>query len=153
IFDNLFAPIAFLPTPSGIDYQPVSNALAVSVNFDQGEPNNFMLISTNIVVVNGSPVTNVVTNAWTSINGLADEVKITIAKTAGTNHTTSGGFTNGDMFFGTGVDGRIGWLKFDSSTANFSWALLSNDVVGTETHIRGGLHVDDSGSFGGDLIA
>ena len=64
--------------------------------------------------------------------------------------TTSGGFTKGDMFFGNGP--RIGWLSAEGTVSNLNWCMMTNSTTTNTIDIRGGLYVDQSGSFGGDLI-
>jgi len=137
--DNIFTTVAFLDGPVGIDYHPPTQSLIVSVNFNTGLPNNFVQLF-------GSPTNLVVTN-WTRIAGLEDEVKVATVK------ATAHGFTNGDMYFGTGVNGVIGWLSADGTRSNLNWAVLTTNVTTTESLLRGGLYVDQSGSFSGDLIA
>jgi hypothetical protein len=64
---------------------------------------------------------------------------------------TSNGFTQGDMFFGTFDKGFIGWASANGISCDNQWKVLTNET--TEALFRGGFYVDQSGSFGGDLIA
>ena len=132
-----FRVVAHLNSPVGIDYSPSENALLVSVRGGfGGMPYAFVRIGTN----NTGALT--VTN-WSGITNLVDEVKLATAK------LTTNGFTAGQMFFGNnGLTNRIGWVAADGTSSNMSFSVLTND-----TFIRGGLHVDQSGSFGGDLVA
>lgn len=77
--------------------------------------------------------------------GYQDEVKLAIVK------NTSNGFTQGDMFFGTFEVGFIGWASANGALCDNQWKVLTNET--TEARFRGGFYVDQSGSFGGDLIA
>ena len=53
------------------------------------------------------------------------------------------------MFFSNnGGINRVGLLSADATVSNLNFAILTND-----TYIRGSLYVDQSGSFGGDVIA
>ncbi|MFM2295519.1 MAG: hypothetical protein RLZZ350_1932 [Verrucomicrobiota bacterium] len=131
-----------------------TNALMLSVNYSpvpNGSPFNFAWVGTN-----GSPEangTNLIFRQWSSVSGLADEVKVAVVQTNVTGQTTNaGGFVKGEMFFGTGVNGVIGKLSTNGSVYSNSWATLTNST-GYESLIRGSLCVDQSGSFGGDLIA
>jgi hypothetical protein len=57
------------------------------------------------------------------------------------------------MFFGTGTNGIIGKLSADGTVSNLDYFILTSDHTNTDTLLRGSLYIDDSGSFGGDLIA
>jgi hypothetical protein len=139
---NIFTDVIGIRGPAGIDYHPPTQSLLISFNeADEGEPFNFLQIRTN-----GSSPDLVVTN-WSGIHGLADEVKLATVK------TTANGFTAGEMYFGTGVNGIIGRLDPSGTFSNLNWAILTTNTATFETLIRGSLYIDDSGSFGGDLIA
>ncbi len=134
---NAFCPVVTnLNGPVGIDYYAPSNWLVASLNYANGEPNSFIRVDTN-----GFP-----TN-WSGVHGLTEEVKVATVK------KTASGFTNGEMYFGTGVNGVIGKLSADGSVSNLNWGVLTTNQMTTESLLRGGLYVDRSGSFGGDLIA
>src|SRR6478735_6200099 len=91
------------------------------------------------------PVTNTLTYPWVTNASLQDEVKLAIVK------NTSNGFTQGDMFFGTFDLGFIGWASANGISCDNMWKVLTNET--SEALFRGGFYVDQSGSFGGDLIA
>jgi hypothetical protein len=138
---NIFTVVTNLDGPVGLDYSPTTNALIASINFfDSGRPFNFMRIGTN----GGGAV---VTHQWSGISNLTDEIKLAIVP------STASGFTQGDMYFGNGTNGQIGKLSADGSAATITWAVLTTNVETTESLLRGGLYFDQSGSFGGDLIA
>jgi hypothetical protein len=134
---NTFVPVVTnLNSPIGIDFHAPSNSLIVSCNANSnGQPFNFVRIYTN--------GTNTVVTNWSGVRGLPDEIKLATAK------LTAGGFTNGQLFFGNhSQTNRIAWVPAAGTSSNLTFATLTND-----TFIRGSLHVDDSGSFDGDVIA
>jgi len=142
---NIFQVVTGVNGANGIDYSPTAKSLLVSFNHslfgNDGEPFNFERIFTNGIT------TNLFVTNWSGIHGMPDEIKLATAK------TTAAGFIAGEMYFGTGVNGIIGKLSPDGTVSNLNCFVLSTDVTNTDTLIRGGLYVDDSGSFGGDLIA
>jgi Calx-beta domain len=130
----------------GIDYHPVTNALIVSTDYRISPGiSRFLQIRTNIVFTNSVFVTNTLIYPWVTNANLQDEVKLAIVK------NTSNGFTQGDMFFGTFDKGFIGWASADGTLCDNQWKVLTNET--TEALFRGGFYVDQSGSFGGDVIA
>ncbi len=122
---------------AGIAYQPVQNALIVSVNNLSGEPNNFVLIGTN-----GSGALTM-TN-WSDVAGAPNEVEIATVK------KTTNGFILGETYFGDGA--VIDKLSPDGSQWNMGWCSLTN-ATETDTSGINGIYSDDSGTFGGGLIA
>jgi hypothetical protein len=150
ITDFRFQLVTNVALPAGIDYDAYTNALIVSVNNDTsdtgGESNNFVRIFTSGTDTNGVG-TNVVVEQWSNLHGLKDEVKLAVVQ------QTANGFTNGEMYFGTGVNGIVGKLSPDSLSANLSWAILDSNTNGLDTLIRGSLCVDQTGTFSNDLIA
>jgi hypothetical protein len=144
IRDYRFETVGIITSPIGLDYDPFTNALIVSLNYDAnfgGNPFNFARIFTNGVD------TNAFIEQWSSVSNLNDEVKLAVVK------KTAGNFTKGEMYFGTGTNGVIGKLNPDGTTASQSWATLTSNSNGTDTLIRGSLYVDQTGLFGNDLIA
>ena len=137
IIDTVFTVVTNITYPNGIDYHPPTQSLLASVNYSSGEPYNFVRISNE-----GNP-TNVFVTTWSQIHGLQDEVKLATVK------ETANGFVAGDMYFGNGNPGGIGWLSSDGTISNINWVRLPN----VTEHLRGSLYLDQSGSFGGDLIA
>jgi hypothetical protein len=141
---NVFTVVTDLQGADGIDYSPATHSLITSANrtaLSPGEPFNFARIFTNGIS------TNLFVTNWSGIHGLTDEIKLAIPK------NTASGFTIGDMYFGTGVNGIIGKLSADATVSNLNYFELTTDHTNTDTLIRGSLYIDDSGSFGGDLIA
>lgn len=141
IADNKFQFVTYLNAPEGgIDYDPFLNNLIVSGGFYfNSQSYGFESIGTN----NSGELT---TTNWSGIPPAYDggEVKLAAVK------QTASGFTNGQMYFGnyTNPVSYVGRLSPDGTVSNMTFATLTND-----TSVRGGLYVDQSGSFGGDLIA
>ncbi len=118
--------------PIGIDHHQPTNQLVMSVHYPSGSPHNFELVAAD-----GSRV------PFSAASGLTDEVKI------GTARDGLGGFTPGELFVGTGVGGRIARISADGSVITNPWVVLPGETG----LMRGSLHVDRTGVFGGDLIA
>ncbi len=142
IYDNLatntFQPVvANLNWPVGIDYYQPSNSLIVSV----GNPTaSFVRIFTNVV---SSNILSVVSN-WSGVTGLPIEVKLMTVK------TTANGFTNGDVYFGSG--NAIGWLSADGTRSNLTWCVLTNSIEPNALPVGGSLSMDVTGVFSNQLI-
>ncbi len=135
----LFETVTNTGVPVGMDYYAPSNYLIVSSQAGGG----LLRVYTNVVMSNSVAVaTNLIVTNWSGISGLTEEVKLATVK------TTANGFTNGEVFFGNNLVAKVGRLSADGTVSNLSFATLTND-----TWIRGGLYIDQSGSFGGDLIA
>ena len=140
-------------TDTGMVFENVTNA-SVPVGMDYYAPSNYLIVSsqtsggllrvyTNVVMSNSVAVaTNLIVTNWSGISGLTEEVKLATVK------TTANGFTSGEVFFGNNLAAKIGWLSADGTVSNLTFATLTND-----TWIRGGLYIDQSGNFNGDLIA
>jgi hypothetical protein len=128
--------------PVGIEYDPYLTNLIVSQEF--ANP-TFTRLGTNIIVVGGSPVTNLFMTNWSSISSLPDEVYMTVV----TNNAS--GFTNGDMFYGN--DAHIGWLSSNAAVSNLSWGILTNATETNTLSFRGGLCMDTVGTFSNNLVA
>jgi len=142
-----------LAAPTGIDYFPPSNSIVLSVYYGNGSPYNFELINSNGF-----------TNQFSSISNLSDEVYISTVR------STNGGFNIGEMFTGSGQPGGIMRIEPDGSTIGTNqwtdslgyshsneWVILptitlTNGTVVTPGLLRGGLWVDRTGVWGGDLI-
>jgi hypothetical protein len=120
-------------SPIGIDYQPSSGKLILSVNyFGGGSPNNL-----DVVTTTGSH------SSFSALSGLTDELKICTAK------ATANGFTVGEVFTGNGNAGEIVRISANGATVQNPWVTLS----GESGLLRGSLFVDNTGVFGGALIA
>ncbi len=126
-----------LPQVTGVEYNPYTNRVIVSVNGDSnGKPNNFDIISQD-----GS------NHVFTQISGLTDEVYISAARDY-CNGFSLGGFPAGTMFTGSGVPGVVTKISPDGSQIINPWVTLPNE----DGLLRGGVFVDNTGVFGGDLI-
>lgn len=145
----VYSTVTTLTDVIGIDYYEPSNSLIASFNYSGGSP-NFTQVFTNIVVSNGVPITNVLIADWSEIGGLQDEVYLTTVKTGGLL-TNSAGFTNGDMFFGSGSG--IGWLSANTTRSNLDWCILTNSAVTNALLLRGGICMDQTGTFSNQLVA
>jgi hypothetical protein len=121
-------------TPIGIDHHQPTNSVVVSVNYPNGQPLNFERIRAD-----GTHV------PFSNVSGFTDEVKIATVRSGGV-----GGFTVGDLFTGNGNDGEIARITNGGATVINPWVSLPGAGNGL---MRGSLHVDRTGVFGGDLIA
>ena len=117
--------------PVGIDHHAPTNKVVMSVHYSNGQPYNFELVAAD-----GTRA------QFSSISGFTDEVKI------GTARTTANGFTAGELFTGTGVAGRIARISPDGATVLNPWVTLPAEPG----LMRGSLHIDRTGVWGGDLI-
>lgn len=122
--------------PIGIDHHEPTNNVVMSVNYPTGQPHNFELVD---IFGNRQPFSN--------IRGLTEEVKIAAARDDG-GGKSFGGFTPGELFTGTGVAGHIALISADGSTIQNPWVVLPGEIG----LLRGSLHIDRTGVFGGDLI-
>jgi hypothetical protein len=133
--------VATINGPSGIDYHPVNTSLIISVNNSTtGTPKNFLRVAAN-----GA------TNDWTALSGIGfpeGEIKLGIVQ------ITTNNWTQGDMYFGAAQPGKIGKITADGSTVNTNWATLTNStqMMGETSVFIGGLYIDQTGVFGGDMI-
>jgi len=127
-----------VPSPVGIDYQPTSRCLLLSVNYDGGgEPRNFALLDTNHNLT-----------YWSGLHGVAagKEVKIATVK------STANGFTNGDLYFDNGSSGGVGWVSANGTVTEINWG--GNSALTNEPDLLGGsLYVDQTGIWNNDLLA
>ncbi len=121
-------------SPIGIDYHSLTNSVVVSVNYSSGSPLAFERIDSD-----GNHT------QFSTVSGLGDEVKIATVRPGNV-----GGFKSGDLFSGNGVDGEILRISADGLQVDNPWVSLPGDGNGL---MRGSLHVDRTGVFGGDLIA
>ena len=121
-------------SPIGIDYHEPTNSVVMSVNYSAGTPLNFERIEAD-----GSH------EPFSTFSGLTDEVKIATARSG-----NPGGFAVGDLFVGNGVDGQIARITDGGATIVNPWVDLPGESNGL---MRGGLYIDRTGVFAGDLIA
>jgi hypothetical protein len=134
----VLTPVSFPNAPIGIDHYVPTNQVVISYNYPLGVPGNFALINPD-----GSLA------AYSAAAGYLDEVKIATARNA------LGGFVPGDLFGSNGVAGGTLGLGTELVRVSPGGAPVANPWVilpGEPGLIRGGLHVDRTGLYGGDLI-
>ncbi len=121
------------PRPIGIDYHEPTNSLVMSVNYSSGSPHNFQRVESD-----GTQF------PFSAIFGFTDEVKIATVRSG-----NPGGFITGTLFTGNGLDGQIVRIAPDGSSSS-----VFADLPGAGNGLmRGSLYVDQTGVYGGDLIA
>ena len=121
----------------GISHHQPTNKVLSSTFSPSGQPHNFELIAAD-----GSQT------GFTNVAGISGELRIAIARDDGQG-ISMGGFAPGEVFTGTDVAGVIARIRADGSAIQNPWVVLP-DEAGS---LNGGLHVDRTGVFGGDLIA
>ena len=122
-------------SPIGIDYHEPSNSVVMSVNYSGGYPVNFELVDQGGAHSSFAP----------NISGMSNEVKIATVRQG-----NLGGFNSGELFVGNGSDGEIVRVEASGYPVHDPWVSLPGSGNGL---MRGSLYLDDSGAFGGDLIA
>jgi RHS repeat-associated protein len=124
-------------SPIGIDHHVPTNKVVISANYDRsGQPWNFELLATD-----GTHA------KFSTVSGLTDELKIATARDDG-NGMSRGGFPAGTLFAGTGAPGAILRVSPDGTSVQSPWVTLP----GESGLMRGGLYIDRTGIFNGDLI-
>jgi hypothetical protein len=118
--------------PIGVDYYEPTNKVLLSVNYPNGEPNNFDLV--------GSDGTH---SPFTSVHGLGDEVYIATVRSSACHP----GFQVGESFTGNGQPGQIVRISPDGSIQD-PWVTLPGETG----LLAGGLFQDRYCTWGGDLI-
>lgn len=119
----------------GIGYHQPSRKVVVSANSPTGQPANLELIEAN-----GTH------RSFSNVSGLNGELKIAVVRDEGQG-ISPGAFKAGELFTGTGVPGVVARIAYDGATVQNPWVTLPN-----ETGLVGGLDVDRTGVYGGDLI-
>ncbi|HEU4768910.1 MAG TPA: hypothetical protein VFS77_16110, partial [Pyrinomonadaceae bacterium] len=142
-------------TPATEDFEvvltPLTTAFSAHVGIEHHQPLRKVVVSSNSP--NGMPLNFESIDAdgthrpYSNVAGLTGGLKITTARDDGTGMSL-GGFTPGELFSGTGVPGVIARIAADGSTLQNPWVTLPG-----ETGSEGGLFIDRTGVFGGDLIA
>jgi hypothetical protein len=121
-------------SPIGIDYHEPTNSVIISANYPSGNPHTFERIN-----FDGTH------SQFSNVSGISNEIKIATVRSGNV-----GGFTTGDLFSGNGVDGEILKISNNGATVINPWVSLTGAGNGL---MRGSLHVDRTGAWGGDLIA
>ncbi|HZB44130.1 MAG TPA: hypothetical protein VE360_02745, partial [Pyrinomonadaceae bacterium] len=122
---------------TGIDHHQPANKLIVAANSPAGQPHNFELIAAD-----GAHA------AFSNVAGLSGEPRIAAARDDGQGRSR-GGFAPGEMFAGTGLPGVIARVSADGSAVQNPWVTLPGETG----LFSGGLYVDRTDVFGGDVIA
>ena len=120
---------------AGIEYHQPSREVLVSANTPTGLPNNFELIDGA-----GSH------RAFSNVSGLGGALKVAAARDDGQG-ASLGGFRPGELFTGTGTAGAVARIAADGASVQNPWVTLPG-----EAGLPGGLYVDRTGVYGGDLI-
>src|SRR5215217_2057242 len=118
-----------------VDYQQSSRKLLLSANTPGGQPNNFEAIAAD-----GSHA------AFSNVAGLNGELLIATSRDEGQG-LSRGGFAAGELFTSTAVAGVIARVNASGATVQNPWVTLSG-----ETGAIGGLYLDRTGVYGGDLL-
>jgi hypothetical protein len=117
--------------PIGIDHDQPSGKVVMSVNYPSGLPYNFELVASD-----GTRT------PFSTISGWTEEVKIATARDG------LGGFLPGELFTGTGQPGVVARIAPGGVSYQQFWVTLPGETG----LLRGSLHVDRTGVFGGDLV-
>ena len=133
---------AELHHPVAITYCESAKQFVFSENWTNGNPFTFATVSSNGSVA--SLLNSVATN-------LSGEILMTTVSDEG-GGTNRGGFRAGDIFCGTGATGQIARLSTNLTFFERNWLTLSNADGIERGSLAGGLCIDRSGVFGGDLI-
>lgn len=120
-----------------LDYYEPGNNLAASAFYPLGNPRNFEVIKTD-----GSRT------PLSTVSGLTDEIQIASARSALRGGFAGSPFAAGTVFTSTDSDGEILRIAPDGTSSLFV------NLPGTNNgRLDGGLHVDRTGVWGGELIA
>lgn len=121
---------------AGLDYHHSSRKLLLAANTPGGQPNNFEAIAAD-----GSR------SSFSNLAGLNGDLLIATSRDDGQG-MSRGGFVAGELFTSTGVPGAIARINPSGATVQNPWVTLPN-----EDGAIGGMYLDRSGVYGGDLIA
>ena len=121
---------------AGVDYHASSRKLLLAANTPGGQPNNF-----ETVAADGSR------SAFSNVAGLGGALLIATSRDEGQG-MSRGGFPAGELFTTTGVAGVVARVSASGATVQNPWVTLPG-----ETGAIGGLYLDRTGVFGGDLLA
>ena len=122
---------------AGIEHHQPLRTVVVTANSPNGMPLNFESIDEE-----GTH------RPYSNVAGFTGGLKIATARDGGTG-LSIGGFAPGELFVGTGAPGVIARVAADGATVQNPWVTLDGET-GT---VEGGLYVDRTGVFGGDVIA
>lgn len=131
-----------IPLPVGIDVRAGQGQMIVSVNLQDGsKPYDPTLMDFQSLTPGGAHA-----YIFPNVKGLTDEQKVTSVRC----QVVSAGWTSGDLFTGTGVPGQIIRIHSDG-TFNKPWVTIP--TPGGADVFRGGLHIDETGIWGFDMLA
>lgn len=120
---------------TGLDYHASSRKLLLSANTPGGMPNNFEAIAAD-----GTRT------AFSNVAGLNGELLIATSRDEGQG-MSRGGFAAGELFTSTGVPGVVARLSASGAAVQNPWVTLPGETGGI-----GGLYLDRTGVYGGDLL-
>ena len=120
---------------TGLDYHASSRKLLLSANTPGGMPNNF-----EAVAADGTRA------AFSNVAALNGELLIATSRDEGQG-LSRGGFAAGDLFTSTGVPGVVARVSASGAAVQNPWVTLTGETGGI-----GGLYIDRTGVFGGDLL-
>ncbi len=119
IQSNAFVAVAELDGPVGIDYHGPLDSLIVSYNYATGgNPRNFARIDSNGQVT-----------PWSLVSNLLEEVKVATAK------QTASGWQQGQLYFGTSLEGQIGRVSADGTGVTLTWATLPPSTADSSVEV------------------
>ena len=121
--------------PIGVDYHQPTNSLILSVNYSSGNPNNFDLVDPSGTHTVFAP----------TVFGKTDEIYMASAR------STANGFIAGETFTGNGSPGQVLKMSPNGLVVTTPWVNL-HALFGETGLLRGGLHIDTTGVWGGDLL-
>lgn len=147
VFDNFKAAIpgSGLPLSSvsetfngyaAIDHHEPTNKLITSTFAPSGQPHNFELIAPD-----GTRT------AFSNLAGITGNLRFATAHDEGFG-TSLGGFQAGEVITGTNVAGSLARISANGASVQNPWVSLP----GESGLVSGGLYLDRTGVFGGDLI-
>ncbi|HEV8431561.1 MAG TPA: RHS repeat-associated core domain-containing protein [Pyrinomonadaceae bacterium] len=120
---------------TGLDYHASSRKLLLSANTPGGMPNNFEAIAAD-----GTRT------AFSNVAGLNGELLIATSRDEGQG-MSRGGFPAGELLTSTGVPGVVARLSASGAAVQNPWVTLPGETGGI-----GGLYLDRTGVYGGDLL-
>ena len=120
---------------TGLDYHASSRKLLFSANTPGGMPNNY-----EAVAADGTRA------AFSNVAGLNGELLIATSRDEGQG-LSRGGFVAGDLFTSTGVPGVVARVSASGAAVQNPWVTLPGETGGI-----GGLYIDRTGVYGGDLL-
>jgi RHS repeat-associated protein len=136
----------------GVVLTPLSTAFSGHVGIEHHQPLRTVVVSANNptgMPINFESIDEDGTHRpYSNVAGLTGGRKIATARDDGTG-SSLGGFTPGELFVGTGVPGVIARVAANGATVQNPWVTLEGETGSVE----GGLYIDRTGVFGGDLIA